>query len=77
MQKVEEEGMDSSGFIPEANRAVMTLCEVDRETKSVRLGCRFGSAESQLLDGPKYREEVLPWDFPITPKLGSLGYWTF
>jgi len=37
IQQVEEEGMDSSGFIPEDKRVVLSLWEVDPETGSARL----------------------------------------
>jgi hypothetical protein len=39
IQKVEEEGMDSNGFIPEASRAVIKVFDMDWKSKSVRLGC--------------------------------------
>lgn len=37
IQKVEEEGIDPSGFIPEGKRVVLTVCDVDSKSGSARL----------------------------------------
>jgi hypothetical protein len=60
MRKVEEEGMDKNGFIPENKRAVMTLCDIDGNTRTAALGCKsVGGAVAE------FRKEVVEWDHHI------------
>lgn len=60
IRRVEEEGMDENGFIPENKRAVMTLCDIDVNIRTAVLGCR-GVGER----GMKFRKEVIQWEHHI------------
>lgn len=61
IRRVEEEGMDPSGFIPEDKRAVMTLCDVDLSNKSVTLGCTSRGPNGER----RYRTETVEWRFAV------------
>lgn len=63
--------MYCKGFIPEASRAVMTVCDVDWKSKSVRLGC----VSKAKTDGGEevYREERLEWKFGLRNQLDAVG----
>ncbi|KAE9376674.1 hypothetical protein N431DRAFT_400960 [Stipitochalara longipes BDJ] len=61
IQKVEEEGMDSSGFIPEDKRVVLSLWEVDPKTRSARLEFMSKGSNGQRL----FRTEMIEWKFGI------------
>jgi hypothetical protein len=61
IQKVEEEGIDASGFIPEDNRAVLTLCDVDLKNGSAR-----SEFTSKGTNGEReFRTETIEWRFGI------------
>lgn len=61
IQKVEEEGMDSFGFIPEDKRVVLTLCDVDLKSGSARL-----EFTSKATNGEReFRTQTIEWRFGI------------
>jgi hypothetical protein len=60
IRRVEEEGIDENGYIPDSKRAVCTLCDVDLKAKVAVLGC-----VSSTEDGLKFRKEVVSWDHEI------------
>ena len=61
VQRVEEEGMDSSGFIPEDSRAVLTGCDVDLKNESARLEFTLKGTTGQRA----FRTETIKWRFGI------------
>ncbi|KAE9367256.1 hypothetical protein N431DRAFT_495541 [Stipitochalara longipes BDJ] len=61
VQKIEEEGMDPSGFIPENKRAVLTLCDVDLKNRIANL--EFTRKGSNGKRG--FRTETIDWRFGI------------
>lgn len=56
IREVEEEGMDENGFIPEASRVMMTLCDIAPDGRTALLGCTSANE-----DGLKFRKEVVQW----------------
>jgi hypothetical protein len=61
LRGIEMEDVTPDGFIPEGKRAVMTLCEVDEDYKTVTLQCR--SRGSGLEGEAELITETLDWRF--------------
>ncbi len=53
--------MDSSGFIPEDKRVVLSLWEVDPQTRSARLEFMSKGSNGERV----FRTETIEWNFGI------------
>ena len=86
IQKIEEESSPAGAptdFIPEARRAVMTVCDVDLKARRVRLGAVRAAADGdadaegawrRTPEGSMYREETLPWRFGVGARDDVVGF---
>jgi hypothetical protein len=62
IRKIEEQGMDENGYIPEESRAVMTLCDVDLKSRSAVLGFTSKGWDN---GPPIVKTERVQWMFDI------------